>query len=131
MYTKKTIDRFRQPKFARKMKSPSGVGEVGNVRCGDVMKLFIKVGKNKEGKEFIKDVSFLTYGCIAAIASSDAMCELAIGKTLDDALKITFKDVINQLDDLPQIKFHCSVLGTAALKKAIENYRKRYAKPAE
>jgi|TARA_Y100000310_G_scaffold130175_1_gene129371 nitrogen fixation NifU-like protein len=123
MYTEKTIKHFRSPKFAGEMKNPDAVGEVGNVRCGDVMKMFIKVENN-----IIKDIRFQTYGCIAAIASSDAMCELAIGKTLDDALKITFKDVVKQLDDLPQIKQHCSVLGTAALKKAIQNYKKRMSK---
>lgn len=119
MYTEKTIKHFRSPKFAGEMKDADAVGEVGNRRCGDVMKMFIKVEN-----EVIKDIKFQTYGCIAAIASSDAMCELAKGKTLDDALKITFKDVVKELDDLPQIKFHCSVLGTAALKKAIENYKK-------
>ena len=119
MYTEKTIKHFREPKFAGEIKDADAVGEVGNVRCGDVMKMFIKV---KNG--IIKDIKFQTYGCIAAIASSDAMCELAVGKTLDEAIKITFKDVVKELDDLPQIKYHCSVLGTAALKKAIENYKK-------
>ena len=120
MYTEKTIKHFRNPKFAREIKDADAVGEVGNMKCGDVMKMFLKV---EDG--VIKDIKFQTYGCIAAIASSDAMCELSLGKTLDDALKITFKEVIKQLDDLPQIKFHCSVLGTAALKKAIENYKKK------
>jgi len=120
MYTEKTIRHFREPKFAGEMKDADAVGEVGNVRCGDVMKMFLKVENN-----VIKDIKFQTYGCIAAIASSDVMCELALGKTLDEASKITFKDVINELDDLPQIKYHCSVLGTAALKKAIENYNKK------
>ena len=120
MYTEKTIKHFRDPKFAGEMKDADAVGEVGNARCGDVMKMFIKV---KDGK--IEDIKFQTYGCIAAIASSDVMCELAIGKTVDEALKITFKDVIKELDDLPQIKYHCSVLGTAALKKAIQNYKEK------
>mgnify|MGYP000011613547 FL=1 len=123
MYTQKTIKHFRSPKFAGEIKNPDAVGEVGNARCGDVMKMFIKVENG-----IIKDIKFQTYGCIAAIASSDVMCELAIGKTLDDALKITFKDVIKELDDLPQIKYHCSVLGTASLKKAIQNYKKRMSK---
>ena len=120
MYTEKTIRHFRDPKFAGEIKNPDAVGEVGNARCGDVMKMFIKVENG-----LIKDIKFQTYGCIAAIASSDVMCELAIGKTLDGALKITFKEVIKELDDLPQIKYHCSVLGTAALKKAIQNYKKK------
>ncbi len=120
MYTEKTIKHFRKPKFAGEMKNPDAIGEVGNARCGDVMKMFIKVENG-----IIKDIKFQTYGCIAAIASSDVMCELAIGKTLDDALKITFKDVVKELDNLPQIKQHCSVLGTAALKKAIQNYKEK------
>ncbi|MFC2016539.1 iron-sulfur cluster assembly scaffold protein [Chloroflexota bacterium] len=123
MYTEKTIKHFRSPKFAGEIKDADAVGEVGNARCGDVMKMFLKV---KDG--VIKKIKFQTYGCIAAIASSDVMCELAIGKTVDDALKISFKDVIKELDDLPQIKQHCSVLGTAALKKAIENYKKKLNK---
>jgi nitrogen fixation NifU-like protein len=123
MYTEKTIKHFRTPKFAGEMKDADAVGEVGNIKCGDVMKMFLKVENN-----VIKDIKFQTYGCIAAIASSDVMCELAIGKTLDDALKITFKDVVKKLDDLPQIKLHCSVLGTAALKKAIENYKEKSGK---
>jgi|TARA_B100001971_G_C17670217_1_gene277182 nitrogen fixation NifU-like protein len=118
MYTEKTIKHFRTPKFAGEMKDADAVGEVGNIKCGDVMKMFLKVEDN-----VIKDIKFQTYGCIAAIAASDVMCQIAKGKTLDDASKITFKDVIKELDDLPQIKIHCSVLGTAALKKAIENYK--------
>ena len=118
MYTEKTIKHFRDPKFSGEIKDADGIGEVGNRKCGDVLKIFIKVKDN-----VIEDIKFLTYGCIAAIASSDAMCELAKGKTLEEAEKITFKDIINKLDDLPQIKFHCSVLGTGALKKAIEDYR--------
>jgi nitrogen fixation NifU-like protein len=120
MYTEKTIKHFRTPKFAGEMKDADAVGEVGNIKCGDVMKMFLKVEDN-----VIKDIKFQTYGCIAAIAASDVMCQIAKGKTLDDASKITFKDVIKELDDLPQIKIHCSVLGTAALKKAIQNYKEK------
>ena len=118
MYSKKTIDHFKKPKFAGEMKNADAVGEVGNIKCGDVMKMFLKV---KDG--VIKDIKFQTYGCIAAIAASDVMCKLAKGKTLEEASKITYKDILKELGDLPMIKYHCSVLGTQALKKAIEDYR--------
>lgn len=126
MYAKKIIDRFEKPKFVREMKDFSSVGEEGNERCGDIMKIFLKVEKNKKGEEFIKDISFLTYGCIAAIASSDAMCELAKGKTLKQALEIKPRDIVKKLGGkIPPIKFHCSILGTKALKNAIKNYEER------
>ena len=120
MYSKKTIDHFKKPKFAGEIKNADAVGQVGNIKCGDVMKIFLKV---KDG--VIKDIKFQTYGCIAAIASTDVICELAKGKTLEEAEKITYKDILKELGDLPMIKYHCSVLGTQALKKAIENYKKK------
>jgi len=121
VYTKKTLQRFQNPKFTGEIKNPDAVGEVGNVKCGDIMKVFIKV----DDKCIIKDIKFQTYGCVAAIAASDAMCELAKGKTVDDALKITAKDITKKLGNLPIIKVHCSVLGTKALQKAIENFKRR------
>ena len=123
MYSKKTIKHFKKPKFAGEMKNADAVGEVGNIKCGDVMKIFLEV---KNG--IIKNIKFQTYGCIAAIASTDVICELAKGKTLEEAEKITYKDILKELGDLPMIKYHCSVLGTQALKKAIENYRKKTSK---
>jgi len=125
MYTKRIIDRFKNPKFTGEMKNPSGMGEVGNVRCGDIMKVFIKVGKNKEGKEIIKDISFLTYGCVAAIVSTDYLCELVKGMTLEKAMKVTSKDVVKKMGKVPSIKLHCSVLAQDALKKAINEYKKK------
>lgn len=125
MYSKKILNRFQNPKFAGKMKDPSSVGEVGNVRCGDIMKVFIKVEKNKKREEIIKDISFLTYGCVAAIASTDYLCEIVKGMTLDQALKVTSKDVVKRMGKVPPIKLHCSVLAQNALKKAIEDYKKR------
>ncbi len=86
------------------------------------MKIFLKID---EKTEKIKDIRFQTYGCVAAIAASDAMCEIAKGKTLTQALKIKFSDIVKELKDLPHVKVHCSVLGTQALKNAIENYNKR------
>ncbi len=124
-YSKEVMKRFKNPKFAKKMKDADAVGEVGNVNCGDIMEVFIKVGKNKKGEEFIKDISFQTYGCVAALASSDALCELAKGKTIQEALKISRDDIVKILKGLPNIKFHCSVLGEEALQKAIENYKKK------
>ena len=124
-YSKEVMKRFKKPKFAKEMKGADAIGEVGNITCGDVMKVFIKVGKNKKGEEFIKDISFQTFGCVAAISSSDALCELAKGKTIQEALKITRDDIVKTLKGLPNIKFHCSVLGEEALQKAIENYRKK------
>ncbi len=118
MYSEKIIKRFENPQFVGEIKNPSSVGEVGNRACGDIMRVYIKVEKGR-----IKDIKFKTYGCMAAIATSDALCELAKGKTLGQAKKINFKDIVKQLGgELPKIKIHCSVLGAQALKKAIENY---------
>jgi len=121
MYSKKVIECFRKPKFSGEIKNPDAVGEEGNIKCGDVMKIYLKVNKG-----VIKDIKFQTYGCVAAIASSDALCKLAKGKTLDQALKLSHKDIIKELGgELPLIKHHCSVLGIQALKKAIKNYKEK------
>ncbi|MBR9691971.1 iron-sulfur cluster assembly scaffold protein [Candidatus Woesearchaeota archaeon] len=125
MYSKRILNRFQHPKFAGEIKHAEGIGEVGNVKCGDIMKVFIKVEKNKQGKEIIKDISFLTYGCVAAIVSTDFLCELVKGKTLDQALKITSRDVVKKMGSVPPIKLHCSVLAQEALKKAIASYKKK------
>jgi len=119
LYSKKVLKRFQHPKFAKEMKDADASGKVGNVKCGDIMEVFIKVENNK-----IKDISFQTYGCVAAIAASDYLCEIAKGKTLEQAEKITSKDVVKAMGDVPPIKLHCSVLAQDALKKAINNYRK-------
>lgn len=97
------------------------VGQVGNPICGDQMKMYIQVDKKTDT---IKDVRWKTYGCASAIASTSALSELAKGKTLDEALEISAKDIDDYLGNLPKHKFHCSVLGHEALKEAIENYRK-------
>ena len=116
-YSKKLIKHFKNPKFVQKLKSPDAVGEVGNLRCGDIMKLEIKISDNK-----IKDIGFQTFGCPAAVASSDVVCKLAKGKTLEQAKKLTKNNIIKKLGGMPSIKIHCSVLGIQALKKAIYNY---------
>ncbi len=105
------------------MKNPSGVGIVGNPTCGDVMKIYIKVKKKKK-EEVIEDIKFETLGCASAIATSSMVTDLAKGKTLTDALKITRDDVAEALEGLPPIKMHCSNLSSEALTAAIEDYRK-------
>jgi NifU-like protein involved in Fe-S cluster formation len=124
-YNKKVLKRFLKPKFSGEIKNPSAVGVVGNAACGDIMKVFLKVDKNKKGEEKIKYIKFKTMGCVAAIASSDAVCEIAKGKTLKDAKKITKKDIIKKVGNLPQIKHHCSILGEEALMTAIKNYEQK------
>jgi len=120
MYSQKTIKRFKNPKFSGEIKKYSGKGKVGNVQCGDIMEVYIKVKD-----DIIKDVKFKTYGCIAAIASSDALCEMIKGKTLDQALKLKEQDIVVHLGGLPPIKHHCSVLGVQALREAINDFKKK------
>jgi len=104
------------------MKNPDGVGKVGNTLCGDVMWVYIKVGKNKTGKEIIKDIKFETFGCVAAIATSSVITDLAKGKTLAAALAINKEGIVKELGGLPPIKLHCSVLAADALSEAIYDY---------
>ncbi len=118
-YSEELMKHFKNPKFVKDVKDSNGVGEVGNVACGDVMHLEIKVNAGR-----IKDIGFKTFGCAAAIASSDVVCELAQGKTVEEAEKITKEDIVEKLKGMPQIKVHCSILGIEALKKAIEDYKK-------
>lgn len=123
MYTKKVMEHFLNPKNVGEIKNASGVGEVGNIVCGDVMKLYIKVEKNK-----ITDIKFKTLGCAAAIATSSVITELAKNKSIEDALKISEKDVIKFLGGLPPVKVHCSLLSVDALREAIYNYLKKNKK---
>jgi len=126
-YSKEVIKRFTHPKNFGEIKKADGVGRVGNPRCGDIMKLYIKV-EERDGKEIIKDIKFNTLGCAAAIATSDMACDLVKGKTLKEALKIDYKKIIKELGDLPSIKIHCSVLAREGLKAAIKNYYERQKK---
>jgi len=119
-YSKELLKHFRNPKFVKEVKNPDGVGEVGNIQCGDIMHLEIKVDDEK-----ISDIGFKTFGCPAAVASSDVVCEIAKGKSLEQAKKITKDDIIKKLKTMPPIKVHCSVLGIEALKKAIWDYETR------
>jgi len=121
-YSKKVMKYFLHPKNMGKLKNPDAIGKVGNMICGDVMHIYIKVGKNKKGEEIIKNVKVLTTGCVAAIATSSMITEIAKGKTLKEAMKITNKDVADSLGKLPPIKMHCSNLAAEALHRAIKNY---------
>lgn len=112
-----------KPHNQGKIKNPSAVGMVGNPKCGDIMRLYIKVGKNKKKEEIIQDVKFETLGCASAIATSSMVTDLAMGKTLEKALKITRQDVADSLEGLPPTKMHCSNLAADALHDAIEKYR--------
>lgn len=117
MYSKKVMDHFMHPRNVGEIKDADGIGEVGNPVCGDLMTFYIKVEDNK-----IKDVKFKTFGCGAAIAVSSMVSELAKGKTIEEAMKVTNKIVVGELDGLPSQKLHCSNLGADALHKAIKNY---------
>ena len=122
MYTKKVLKHFRHPHNCGKINNPDGTGKVGNIVCGDVMWLYIKVGKNKKSQEFIKDIKFETFGCTAAIATSSIITDLAKGKTLKAALKINKDKIVKSLGGLPPVKLHCSVLAADALEEAVYNY---------
>lgn len=117
MYSEKVMDHFRNPRNVGEIADADGVGEVGNPVCGDMMTFYIKVKDNR-----LTDVKFKTFGCGAAIAVSSMVSEMAIGKTLEEAMKITNADVAQELGGLPPNKLHCSNLGADALHKAIENY---------
>lgn len=123
-YSEQTMKHFRNPKNMGEIKNPDGVGEVGNLKCGDIMKIFIKVEK-RAGREYIADIKFQTLGCAAAIASSSMMTELAKGKSLDEAEKITRDDINDSLGKLPAQKYHCSILSAEAIHKAIEDYKSK------
>ena len=122
LYTKKVLEIFKNPHNYGKIKNADGIGKVGNIICGDVMWLYIKVVKNKKGEDFIKDIKFETFGCVAAISTSSIITDLVKGKTIKEALKITKDNVIESLGGLPKIKYHCSVLAVDALIEAIYDY---------
>ena len=118
MYTEKVMDHFSNPRNVGEIEDANGVGEVGNASCGDIMKIFLKVED-----DVIKDVKFKTFGCGAAIATSSMVTEMAIGKTLDEAWKLSNEAVAEALDGLPSQKMHCSNLAADALHEAIKDYR--------
>jgi nitrogen fixation NifU-like protein len=126
MYNEKVLEIFRNPKNAGQMQGASGIGTVGNVRCGDIMKIYIKVSDDG----IITDAKFKTFGCVSAIASTDVACDMIKGKTVDEALKVTNKDVLDFLGGLPAIKIHCSVLAQEAIEAAVKDYQKKKSKKA-
>ena len=121
LYSKKVMELFKNPKNIGEIKNADAVGKVGNPVCGDVMWIYLKIDK----KRIIKDAKVKTFGCVAAIATSSVLTEMIKGKTLEEAEKITKQDVADTLGGLPKQKIHCSVLAVDALKKAIEDYKKK------
>lgn len=117
MYSDKVMDHFTNPRNVGEIKNASGVGEVGNAKCGDIMKIYLDIEDNR-----IKDVKFKTFGCGAAIATSSMVTELVMGKTLEEALAITNEAVADALDGLPPVKMHCSNLAADAMHAAIQDY---------
>ena len=122
-YSKKVMDHFLNPRNVGEIKDADGIGEVGNPVCGDIMRMYIKVKDN-----VITDIKFLTYGCGAAVATSSMVTEMVKGKTIEEALEITNKQVTEALDGLPPIKMHCSLLAEEGIKAAIDDYKKKHEK---
>ena len=120
LYTDTVMDHFMNPRNVGKIENPSGVGEVGNAKCGDIMKMYLDIENN-----VIKDVKFETFGCGSAIASSSMATEMIKGKTVEEALAISNKDVVDALGGLPAHKLHCSVLAEEAIKSAVKDYYDR------
>jgi len=120
MYNNKVLDIFKNPQNVGEMENPSAVGVAGNSSCGDIMKIFLRIEN-----DIIVDASFLTFGCAAAIATSSTATSMVKGKTLEQALKITNTQVVEELEGLPPQKIHCSVLAQEAIGAAIEDYRKK------
>jgi len=128
LYSEKVLDHFRNPRNMGEIPDADGVSTVGNPVCGDIMRMFIKIGRKDEkagGQEYIEDVKFQTLGCGAAIATSSIATEMIKGKSLDEALKLTNKAVAEALGGLPPVKMHCSILAEEAVQKAIEDYQKK------
>ena len=122
-YSKKVMDHFLNTRNVGEIKDADGIGEVGNPVCGDIMRMYIKVKDN-----VITDIKFLTYGCGAAVATSSMVTEMVKGKTIEEALEITNKQVAEALDGLPPIKMHCSLLAEEGIKAAIDDYKKKHEK---
>lgn len=121
LYSKKVMDHFTNPRNVGKIENADGVGEVGNARCGDIMKIYLKINNG-----IITDVKFNTFGCASAIASSSMATEMIKGKPVEEAVKLSNQAVIEALDGLPPIKAHCSVLAQEAVKAAIKDYYDKY-----
>ena len=120
LYSEKVMDHFRNPRNVGVIEDANGIGEVGNAKCGDIMKMYLKIED-----EVIKDVKFETFGCGSAIASSSMATEMIKGQPVSEAMKLTNKAVAEALDGLPDYKMHCSVLAEEAIQKALDDYRSR------
>lgn len=127
MYTKEVMDHFSNPRNVGEIEDADGVGEAGNMRCGDLMWIYVKISET--GEHVIEDIRFKTLGCAAAIATSSIVTEIAKGKTVEEALAITKADVAESLGGLPPVKMHCSLLATDALREAIYDYYKKNSIP--
>lgn len=123
LYSEKVMDHFRNPRNVGTIEDADGVGEVGNAKCGDIMKMYLKID---DDTQTITDVKFNTFGCGSAIASSSMATEMIKGKSVDEALQLTNKAVAEALDGLPAYKMHCSVLAEEAVKAAIEDYHSKH-----
>lgn len=124
MYTQKVLDIFKNPTNAGSLQGANGVGKVGNAACGDIMKIYLKINED----EVIEQAKFKTFGCAAAIASTDVACDMIKGMTIEEALKVTNSQVIDELGGLPPVKIHCSILAEEAIHAAIDDYYKRKAR---
>lgn len=124
MYSKTVIDRFQNPRNAGGMHGANGIGEVGNAACGDIMKMYLKISDDG----IIENAKFKTFGCCAAIASTDMACDLIKGKTIEEALQVKNTDVLKLLGELPPHKIHCSILAEESIRAAVDDYRQRKEK---
>lgn len=127
MYSKTVIDRFQNPRNAGGMHGANAIAQVGNAACGDIMKIYLKINDNG----IIENAKFKTFGCCAAIASTDMACDLIKGKTIEEALKVTNKQVLDLLGEVPPHKIHCSLLAEETIRAAIEDYYKRKEKESK
>ena len=121
MYSEKVMDHFNNPRNVGELTDANGIGQVGNPKCGDIMKMYLKIED-----DVIKDVKFKTFGCGAAVATSSMATELIKGKTVEEALKVTNKAVAEALDGLPPVKMHCSILAEDAIKAAVSDYKTKH-----
>ena len=126
MYSEKVMDHFANPRNAGEIENADGVGEVGNAKCGDIMKIYLKIEN-----DIITDIKFKTFGCGAAVATSSVTTEMIRGKSIKEALELTNKSVVEALDGLPEAKIHCSVLAEEALKAAIADYYRKNDIPVD
>ena len=126
-YTEKVIDHFSNPRNVGEIPDADGIGEVGNAKCGDIMKMYLKIDEN----DVIVDCKFKTFGCGAAIATSSMATELVKGHTIEEALKLTNSAVVEALEGLPPVKVHCSVLAEEAIKTAVADYYKKIGRPVD